>query len=44
MFPMDRNPVGVTIEYDSQGKRVRKVFTCAFAARRFYTAKDQGKG
>lgn len=34
----------VLVEYDSRGKRVIKRFEDAYAARRFYTAKDkQGK-
>jgi hypothetical protein len=34
----------VAIEYDSNGKRVSKEFADAYAARRFYAAKDkQGK-
>ena len=38
MFPMDRSPQKVTIEYDSRGTRVTKEFRDAYASRRFYTA------
>lgn len=31
----------VTIEYESSGQRVRKVFTDAHASRRFYVAKTR---
>jgi hypothetical protein len=41
---MKRPPDPVAIEYDSRNRRVRKVFTDAYAARRFYCLKDkQGK-
>ncbi len=39
MFPMDRKPVSVTVEYDCQGSRKQKLFTDAYAARRFYSVK-----
>jgi len=40
MFPMDRMPLPVTVEYSSRGKRVRKTFENSIhAARRFYIAK-----
>lgn len=39
MFPMDRKPVPVAVEYDRAGVRVRKTFADPFAARRFYSAK-----
>jgi hypothetical protein len=41
MFPMDRRPLPVTVEYDSRGQRVRKTFPNEYAARRFYIAKDK---
>ena len=41
---MPRYPVEVAIEYDARGKRVRKLFTDPYAARRFWILKDkQGK-
>jgi hypothetical protein len=41
MFPMDRKPVVVTVEYTARGARVRKTFPTAYEARRFYTAKSK---
>jgi len=35
---MDHRPVPVAVEYDAAGHRVRKVFSDAFQARRFYAA------
>jgi hypothetical protein len=41
MFPA-RTPVpAVIVEYDSRGKRVRKLFADPYEARRFYVAKDK---
>ena len=34
-------PQPVAIEYDARGKRVRKLFTDHYQARRFYAAKDK---
>lgn len=39
MFPMDRKPVPVAVEYTSRGQRVVKTFATAYLARRFYVAK-----
>lgn len=39
MFPVNRKPVPVAVEYDADGNRVRKVFQDPYAARRFYAAK-----
>jgi len=36
MFPMDRKPVPVGVEYTARGKRVVKVFRNAVEAKRFY--------
>jgi hypothetical protein len=41
MFPMDRKPIPVAVEYTSRGKRVTKTFPDAYAAKRFYTAKHR---
>lgn len=41
MFPADRLPVTVPVEYDSRGQRTTKQFPDAYQARRFYTAKDK---
>lgn len=42
MFPMDRKPTPVTVEYDGRnGTRVRREFPDAYSARRFYTAKSR---
>src|SRR3712207_2098053 len=41
MFPMDRQPTPVTVEYTSRGKRVRRTFPDAHAAKRFYAAKHR---
>jgi hypothetical protein len=40
MFPMDRKPVPVAVEYTSRGRRAVRRFDCAFAARRFYASKQ----
>jgi hypothetical protein len=39
MFPMNRKPMPVTVEYTSRGKRVTKSFPDAYLAKRFYVAK-----
>lgn len=39
MFPEDRKPMPVAVEYDSRGARVTKQFPDEYAARRFYVAK-----
>jgi hypothetical protein len=39
MFPMNRKPLPVTVEYDKRGKRVSRTFADAYAARRFFSAK-----
>lgn len=39
MFPINRNPIPVAVEYDADGNRMRKVFDCPYKARRFYAAK-----
>ena len=42
MFPMDRTPLPIVIEYTSRGKRGRKRFEdSARSARAFYVAKDK---
>ena len=41
MFPMDRQPIKVVIEYDAKGERVTREFKDACASRRFYVAKDR---
>lgn len=41
MFPMDKRPVAACVEYDSRGRRVWKSFTCCYAARRFFVAKEK---
>lgn len=39
MFPADRMPVQVAVEYDSRGVRTIKTFPNAWQARSFYIAK-----
>lgn len=39
MFPMNRKPVAIGVEYTSKGKRVVKRFDDAYKAKWFYTAK-----
>jgi hypothetical protein len=39
MFPMDRKPTPVAVEYTAHGKRVMKDFPDEYAARRLYMAK-----
>jgi hypothetical protein len=39
MFPMDRKPTAIVVEYDGRGVRVRRTFPDAITARRFYSAK-----
>ena len=39
MFPMDRKPFPVSVEYLKGGKRVVKHFPDAYLARRFYGVK-----
>ena len=39
MFPMDRKPTPVTVEFDCRGQRVQRRFADAYQARRFYVAK-----
>ena len=41
MFPMDRKPIKVVIEYDAKGERVTKEFKDAYTSRRFYVTKDR---
>ncbi len=44
MFPMNRKALTentITIEYESRGKRVRKVLPNSFEARKFYRRKDR---
>lgn len=37
--PISTRLPSVAVEYDNRGQRVRKEFTDAYAARRFYTQK-----
>lgn len=37
MFPMNRQPLTVTVEYDAKGQRVSKTFPDMYAARRWFT-------
>jgi hypothetical protein len=39
MFPMDRKPTPLMVEYSVRGRRVLRWFPDAFAARRFYKMK-----
>lgn len=39
--PISTRQPGATVEYDCKGKRVRKFFADAFAAKTFYIAKDK---
>jgi hypothetical protein len=39
--PINTPTPPVTVEYDSRGSRATKTFTDAYAARRFYVAKDK---
>ncbi len=39
MNPFRPKIASVTVQYDRRGKRVRKTFADAYAARRFYAAK-----
>lgn len=41
MFPMNRKPVAVNVEYSNRGRRIVKCFDDAHRARRFYAAKDR---
>ncbi len=42
MFPMNRRPVAVVVEYDGKnGERSIKEFPDMYKGRRFYTAKDK---
>jgi hypothetical protein len=41
MFPMDRKPQAVCVEYDVRGERVRRTFSNEYAARRFWILKDR---
>jgi len=44
MFPMDRKPVVVAVEYESRGKRVTKQFRSYHESKRFYVQKsNEGK-
>lgn len=42
--PRTAHPVTVTVEYTNhRAERVNRTFTCAYTARRFYTAKVKAK-
>jgi hypothetical protein len=41
MFPMNRKPVPVCVQYTLRGQRVLKRFEDAYTARRFYAAKSR---
>lgn len=41
MFPMNRAPLPVVVEYDSRGQRVRKTFSDAYQSRSFYVRMDK---
>lgn len=39
MFPMDRKPVRIAVEYTARGKRVLKEFDDPYKARAFFAQK-----
>ncbi len=41
MFPADRKPTPISVEYDCRNGRSCKSFACAFEARRFYVSKSK---
>ncbi len=41
MFPVNRQPIAVYVEYTAHGKRVSKLFPNAAKAKSFYVAKDK---